>query len=122
MSGRKDRPEIVGVGFPSGNFSAQQSFFAGEKPLLSIPFLFSDVVLCEDHLPMSEQEDDCVPEMRVIRWRSVEMWEEEEEEEKREERRGEGGKKREEDGREEEQERERKRERDTVRTSTHPHT
>tara|TARA_R110002050_G_scaffold109611_2_gene220615 strand:+ start:303 stop:1283 length:981 start_codon:yes stop_codon:yes gene_type:complete len=65
---------VVGVGFPYGNFSADQSLFSAAKPLLSVPMVISNIVLCEDGLAPDEERDDAIASSRVIRWRSVMMY------------------------------------------------
>jgi len=52
----EQNPRVIGVGFPSGKFSGDQSFFKSARPTLSIPFLFRDVILCDDYVHPSEAD------------------------------------------------------------------
>jgi hypothetical protein len=64
----------VGVGFPRGKFSGEQSFFHSHRSTLSIPFLFRDVILCDDFVrPSREDEEKMVPNSDVFRLAHVEL-------------------------------------------------
>lgn len=73
-----DKEEVcytpVGVGFPRGKFSGEQSFFRSHRSTLSIPFLFRDVILCDDYVqPSREDEEKMFPNSNVFRLSHIEV-------------------------------------------------